>query len=118
MPAHTLSHTHTSTVITHFFLFFLIFSVICYLCYAELESYLEGVFKSFDEDGSGDMEEDEFAGLLHTLGTLRYVDGLEIRRHRIPLGRYRNIVTNTYPSCNQSNKPPLLLMYYCIGIVL
>ena len=34
----------------------------------ELESYLEGVFKSFDEDGSGDMEEDEFAGLLHTLG--------------------------------------------------
>ena len=34
----------------------------------ELEAYLEGVFKSFDEDGSGDMEEDEFAGLLHTLG--------------------------------------------------
>ena len=26
------------------------------------------MFKSFDEDGSGDMEEDEFAGLLHTLG--------------------------------------------------
>jgi Ca2+-binding EF-hand superfamily protein len=34
----------------------------------EMEAYLEGVFKAFDEDGSGSMEEDEFAGLLRTLG--------------------------------------------------